>query len=124
MSLVTEAIRSSFAAIQTIYGEPVTFRRGSTDVEINLAVRGRYDATRNDASEGQVFISENETDWLLMASELVDGTTELIPQEGDLIIDADGVEHRALPPGSASQCWKWHGNAPGVAFRIHTKERP
>jgi len=124
MSLATEAIRISFEAIQAIYGEAITFRRGAIEIEIAEAVRGRYDATRNDAGEGQVFVSENETDWLILATDLVDGTTEIIPQEGDLIIDADGVEHRALPPGNSSQCWKWHGNAPGVAFRIHSKERP
>jgi hypothetical protein len=122
VSLSSYAVEASFSALQSVHGESVTYRQGATSISITEAVRGRADMTRVMASEG-VKLTNSDSDWLIAASDLKNGATQLEPRRDDEIEDEAGNVYRVLPAGPDAEVWKWHGNVPLIAFRIHTKER-
>lgn len=117
MSVMLSALQIAFRATKSVHGEPITYTQGVTNVTIDKAVRGQSDPMRMSVQPGFT-TEETLQDWLIDFEDL-----GLTPGRNDTITDASGRVYRVLPPGQDEPIWRWHGNTPEVAYRIHTKQR-
>lgn len=123
VSPIQAAMTAAMASTRTVRGQAVTYRRGSTEIDVTLAVKG---ATRFDVEsvDGGANITERSIDWIITAADITDGSgNELTPTRGDEIIDENGIVYRVMPFGPDEQLWRWHDRESQAVRRIFTKER-
>lgn len=122
VSPISAAMQAATAATRAVRGVTITYRRGSTDVEV-VAVRGstKWDVEQIDNG---AHASERSVDWIITVDDLTqDDGTVLTPQRADEVIDENGVTYRVMPFGPDEQLWRWHDRESQTVYRIHTKER-
>jgi hypothetical protein len=123
VSAIQAAMQAAISSTRAVRGQAVTYRRGATELDVSLAVRG---ATQFDVEnvDGGANITERSLDWIVSVDELTtDAGTVLTPQRGDEIVDQNGVVYRVMPFGPDEQLWIWHDRESQTVRRIHTKER-
>jgi hypothetical protein len=73
----------------------ISYVRGDTQIDGISATVGR---TPYDVVEGDVMVSHESRDYIVNRADLVDGATQLIPINGDRIIEADGRIYEVSMP--------------------------
>lgn len=123
VSPVSAAQKAASLAARYVRREEVTYTRGTTTLEISVAMRGSTKWDTEQIDNG-VHGTERSVDWILSLTELTlsDGTV-LEPQRGDEITDVLGTVYRVMPFGMDQQLWKWHDRDSRSAYRVFTKER-
>lgn len=120
--MLLNAAQIQMKAVKSIHGESVTYaREGSFSITLD-AVRGQTDPMRMSVQPG-LNAEDLVADWLLDYDDMLNGSTVITPERGDTITDSNGTTYRLMPPGQDEPVWRWHGNVPRVAYRVHTKER-
>lgn len=120
MSWLSSQLGAAFGLIDQAAGEPIIYRRGSAEVEIECAVRGesRFEEVVGD---GETTTLIKSVDWLVKPEDLVICGDLAEPMKGDQVITADG-EVFDLMPGMSESPWRWL-NSYKTRYRIHTVKR-
>ena len=121
-SIMSSVGAVAFAAAQAVHGEQITYTQGATTITITQAIRGQSDPMRMAVQEG-VNLEDIVQDWLIDYDDFDNDGSPITPDRNDVITDSNGTTYRVLPAGSEEPVWRWHGNIPRIAYRIHTKQR-
>lgn len=116
MSRFSEQLARGLQKVEEKVGEPVTYRRGTYSVQL-IGTRGDKSATDQDTgSETQV--EGIRVDWIFTAGEINQDAGEIIPLDGDEIVDASGTVYRVTKNPFDGKVARWMRHR--VAKRVHT----
>jgi len=121
MGLYSDALAASFAAIEAVAEERVSYFRGrNVELQNIAAVRGHSE--REDYSTDIGMVTVANEDWLVRKELLVDSSgNRFEPSRGDLIQTAGGEAYEVLP-GGEGRSWRW-SDPQQTYLRIHTVKR-
>ena len=122
-SIVSNAQAAAATMSRRVSGQLITFRRGDTELTIDLAVQGSTKWFLEQIDNG-VHAAERSVDWIISVTDLtLPNGTVLEPARGDEIIDEHDAVYRVMPFGPDELLWRWHDRESHTAYRIFTKER-
>lgn len=112
------AVLHGYKAMQAVQGVDIIYERPSLgqSVVISKAVPGR--SQHDIQQDGMVIESVRSRDWLILASRLVLGGQETLPEKGDRIVEGSRIL-AILAMGSEAQ-WKYTDQSE-LILRIHTR---
>lgn len=101
------AQRQAFLAAVCARGQSFTYSDGTTTIDPITMIRSRPESNQADATE-LIVIESKEWNFLVEASDLIDGDSNFIePSIGHIITDQEGVRYKVQPVGASQNCWRW-----------------
>jgi hypothetical protein len=118
-NLLNRAVTTHVARLQKAAGELVTYRRGSSFVEL-IAVIG---ATVFDEAigEGETTAETRSVDFIFATNELVLGAERIDPKRGDVVERKNGETFDVMP-GTNTAPSQWNDGRQNL-HRVHTVRR-
>lgn len=111
MSIFSDCMGIGYAAIEDTAGQSVVYRDQFGDIPV-IAVP-EDDASTEENVAGSARSTVREQAWLIRASSLVRGATQIIPRHGHRIELADGTLFQVQAP-QLNVTWEWSSG-----FRTH-----
>lgn len=122
MSLISEAIETSFTVQRLLHGDSVIYAPAASDISIEIPDVVQGNSRWKGFGAGGVVIQSESVDFFIPVAELVDPDGELLePQQFDRITTLDGFVYDVQPFGSDELLWRWHDRQGRTIRRIYTK---
>ena len=106
-SIFANAVRHHHAALKRAAGVPARYMRGSTVVFLVLVPRGR---DNSGVKIEDVAAINTDSEWLILASDLVLDGVLMKPEKGDTIAvntrEGETEFYVVLPPMDGERCWR------------------
>lgn len=118
--ILGDALTVHIDQLLSMLGVTAAYATGSASVEL-VAVRSKHRISKA-AFDAGFNVSSKNWDWLVRASDLVDGNGDPIePNKGHSITDGEGIKYKVQPIPGEDRCYRW-SDGQKTFLRIFTEE--